>query len=146
MQFMQGDRVLYSFSYAIEEKRYVYFKEGDIVDAFDERTKRLLDQPKGLKQVLLERGLWEEGMLRCCSTGKKGSDEAPDAQLHREDGSCCAVGKMAAQQDFREQRCWLEEVITEANHLGHSHSQVSSRAQLHRACVGAHEEMGSMAQ
>src|SRR5260364_113944 len=62
-------------------------------------------KPKGLRQVLSERGLWRDGMkLKCkrrCEQGRT---------------NCCARMTMANQPDFRAQRGRLEEVIISAGH------------------------------
>jgi hypothetical protein len=64
------------------------------------------DQPKGMKQVLLERGLWVDKLLmKCpkkCSVGSVG---------------CCAKQILELQPDFKEQRSLVQEVIEEAGHL-----------------------------
>jgi hypothetical protein len=63
------------------------------------------DQPKGIKAVLIERGLWVEGLLMHC---KKCDPEATD---------CCARQILNLQPDFAEQHSLVQEVIEAAGHL-----------------------------
>ncbi|CAG8571772.1 10559_t:CDS:2 [Cetraspora pellucida] len=65
----------------------------------------LCGKPKGLKQVLSERGLWRDRMRLVC---KGGCEEG------RID--CCARTTMVNQPDFRTQCGKLEEVIILAGH------------------------------
>ena len=64
------------------------------------------DQPKGMKQVLLERGLWVDKLtMKCrqkCSVGS---------------ADCCAKRLLELQPDFKEQRSLIQEVIDGAGHL-----------------------------
>lgn len=64
------------------------------------------DQSKGVKQVLLERGLWVDKLkLKCrdkCQVGLVG---------------CCAKRLLEAQPDFQKQRSLVQEVIEAAGHL-----------------------------
>ena len=64
------------------------------------------DQPKGMKQVLQERGLWINGLLmKCrekCSIGST---------------TCCAKRILEIQPDFQEQDSLIQEVINAAGHL-----------------------------
>lgn len=62
--------------------------------------------PKGIKQVLMERGLWSNDLRLDCA---KGSDI--DASR------CCARHLMASQPDFQEQRSLVQEVIEDAGHI-----------------------------
>jgi hypothetical protein len=64
------------------------------------------DQPKGVKQVLQERGLWVDGLkLKCRDKCLVGS------------GNCCAKRLLEVQSDFQEQRSLVQEVIEAAGHL-----------------------------
>lgn len=64
------------------------------------------DQPKGIKQVLLERGLWLEGLkLKCKNKCPVGSE------------NCCAKRLLEVQPDFQEQHSLVQEVIEAAGHL-----------------------------
>jgi hypothetical protein len=58
---------------------------------------------KGLRQILLERELWSDGLKRKCAGTCPG------------DG-CCAVSLLEAQEDFSSQRSWLEETVLQAGH------------------------------
>ena len=63
--------------------------------------------PKGLKAVLMERGLWpKEGILLDCR------DDCPEGSV-----SCCARKIIASQPDFKAQKSSIEEVIVKSGHL-----------------------------
>lgn len=62
--------------------------------------------PKGMKQVLLERGLWRRGLLMKCKDG---------CQALATD--CCALRILKEQPDFKEQRSLVQETIESAGHL-----------------------------
>lgn len=64
--------------------------------------------PKGLKQVLEERGLWRSGLLMRCRD-KCVSDS--------ESRTCCATRVLDSQPDFQEQRSLVQEVIEAAGHM-----------------------------
>ena len=64
------------------------------------------DMPKGMKQVLTERGLWREKLLMQCKDTC--AVEATD---------CCAKRILDLQPDFQEQRSLVQEVIDAAGHL-----------------------------
>jgi len=61
----------------------------------------LRGKPKGIKQVLLERGLWRNGMRLDCK---------PKCQIQA-GADCCARQCLRNQPDFQEQRGYLQEVI-----------------------------------
>jgi hypothetical protein len=65
------------------------------------------DQPKGMKQVLTERGLCQPGLRKDCK--KPGCD--PDAT------ACCATCILSLQPDFQEQKSLVQETIEAASHL-----------------------------
>lgn len=67
---------------------------------------------KGLKKVLEERGLWRRGLRLQCR--KPGSDKLLKSCLAG--GSCCARAIIAAEPDFRAQKCRLQEEIEQLNH------------------------------
>jgi len=63
------------------------------------------NQPKGMKQVLVERGLWENRLHMQC-------------KVCPEDGlTCCAKRILERQPDFKSQKSLVQEVIEEAGHL-----------------------------
>lgn len=62
-------------------------------------------QPKGIKIVVQERGLWQKGLSLSCRN-KCGVEK-----------TFCARKIMARQQDFVSQRGMLEEVILAAGHV-----------------------------
>jgi len=63
------------------------------------------NQPKGMKAVLQERNLWKQGLKMQCKNGCEYSATA-----------CCAKRILELQQDFKEQRSMVQEVIEEAGH------------------------------
>jgi len=64
-------------------------------------------EPKGIKKVLQERGLWPEGkfVLDCKEGCTQGST------------SCCARKTMASQSDFQSQRSALEDLVLGRGHV-----------------------------
>ena len=66
-------------------------------------------EPKGMKQILIERGLWKNGLNADCQLCKDKIDD-----INRID--CCARRIISLQPDFLAQRSALEEVILEAGH------------------------------
>jgi hypothetical protein len=65
------------------------------------------DQPKGMKQILMERGLCRAGLKKECK--KPGCD--PDAT------TCCATRILSLQPNFQEQKSLVQEMIEAASHL-----------------------------
>jgi hypothetical protein len=65
------------------------------------------DQPKGMKQVLQERGLWINGLKMKCRD-----------KCLVESVNCCSKRLLEVQPDFQEQRSLVQEVIEAAGHLG----------------------------
>jgi len=70
-------------------------------------------QPKGMRQVLIERGLWRNGLVMQCKKTKHGSGGKckPGAT------DCCAKRILDLQPDFQEQKSLVQEVIEAAGHL-----------------------------
>lgn len=66
-------------------------------------------KPLGLKNVLLERGKWIEGLRLKCGNRV---EIANDVEC-----TCCCIHRMASQPDFINQKSALEEVILENEHL-----------------------------
>lgn len=64
-------------------------------------------QPKGMKEVLRERGMWRNGLLLLCR----------NAKCSIEATSCCATRIMSLQPDFQAQRSLVQETIEAAGHL-----------------------------
>jgi hypothetical protein len=63
------------------------------------------DMPKGMRQVLVERGLWKEKLhMKCKDCDVKAT-------------ACCATRILDLQPDFKEQRSLVQEVIEAAGHL-----------------------------
>ena len=64
------------------------------------------DQPKGMKQVLQERGFWTNGLsMKCWDKRAVGAI------------GCCAKRHLELQPDFQEQHSLVREVIKAAGHL-----------------------------
>jgi len=68
--------------------------------------------PKGLKWVLEERGLWRRGLRLQCR--KPGTDKLLKTCLLG--GQCCARALIADQADFRNQKCQLQEEVEKLSH------------------------------
>ena len=66
------------------------------------------DQPKGIKHVLIEQGLWRLGMLLECKKPKVCSVDSID---------CCAWWLLSQQPNFLEQKSSVQEIIEAAGHL-----------------------------
>jgi hypothetical protein len=66
------------------------------------------DMPKGMKQVLMERGLFSRSLRMQCP--------GPDKCVH-DSTSCCAKRILDLQPDFQEQKSLVQEVIEFAGHL-----------------------------
>ena len=69
------------------------------------------NKPKGLKQVLTERGLWRDGLHLECQLCK-GKNKTNDPTRI----DCCARKIMSLQSDFLAQKSELETVIEKAGH------------------------------
>jgi len=67
------------------------------------------NEPKGMKQVLIERKLWKDELKADCQLCKNKIDD-----INRTD--CCARRIISLQPDFLSQKSALEEVILEAGH------------------------------
>jgi hypothetical protein len=72
----------------------------------DHPEETLRGVPKGMRQVLIERNLWQEGLLKTCSQCRSHVDD-PDRI------SCCAQRILELQPDFQGQRSLLEEIAKE---------------------------------
>jgi hypothetical protein len=64
-----------------------------------------LDKPKGMKQVLVEWGLWNNKLNMQCKA-------CPDDET-----ACCAKRILKLQPDFKGQKSFVQEVIEAAGHL-----------------------------
>ena len=83
----------------------------------DYPIEKLRGQPKGIRQVLVERGLWRERnedgskfLLICPNPTTK---DQPRCNLALK-GECCATTLLQSQQDFKEQKGWLQELVEAA--------------------------------
>jgi len=80
-----------------------FFKNGEkVAQSMNDPT----GVPKGIKVVLMERGLWPSGGIRldCADSCPVGSS------------SCCARAILAAQADFQAQRSGIAEIVEDAGH------------------------------
>ncbi len=66
-------------------------------------------KPKGMKRVLIEHGLWKDGLNADCQLCKDKIDDITQID-------CCAWWIISLQPDFLSQKSALEEVILEAGH------------------------------
>ncbi|TFY70750.1 hypothetical protein EVG20_g2243, partial [Dentipellis fragilis] len=73
---------------------------------FPPQHKEHPNEPKGMRQVLKERGLWRKGLLMQCKE-----------KCHAECTDCCARRILESQPDFKEQKSLVQEVIEAAGHL-----------------------------
>jgi hypothetical protein len=79
------------------------------------RISELQGQPKGQKQVLLERGLW----LDFCTDGTKFLLKCPaknNKYTCDKAGKCCSTALLQSQPDVQNQRGWLQEEIKAAGY------------------------------
>ena len=96
-----------------QKKKTCAIKQGEVItDGHD-----LVGQAKGLRQVLLERGIDIKGMKGKC-VAKKGAPLEEDGtakRVHAGD-SCCMVASLLACEDFKQTQCRLRELINGAGH------------------------------
>ena len=99
--------------------------EGGLVEReFPDSIQRMVDdhnRPKGIKNVLSERGEWKEGMNLICNacTDKKTEEQRIEMEEAgcfggRTRKYCCARYVMKNQPDFLAQREWLREIVEDA--------------------------------
>ena len=76
--------------------------------------------PKGLRLVLIERGLWPNNQTnfrtQCSVPTKNGKGTKSNPQC-LQGGNCCARALLASQPDFKAQKPQLQEAIEQAGHL-----------------------------
>ncbi len=84
---------------------------------FDEnyRISELQRQPKGQKQILMERGLWQDFctngtkfLLNCRAKNNKSTCD--------NSGKCCSTALLQSQPDFHNQKGWLQVKNEAAGH------------------------------
>ena len=85
----------------------------------------LIGQPKGMKRILQERGLWVDGLrTRCPGLKRKAKGETEEQYTARilahkvceKGGNCCAFRVMEDEDDFVNERSLLEIEITARGH------------------------------
>ena len=77
-----------------------------MVFPFDYPDETLREKPKGMKIILQEHGLWNQGLKAFCDK----------SDILLENPKCCARHILAAQEDFRNQKLLLQEIIEELGH------------------------------
>lgn len=73
-------------------------------------------QPKGMKQVLIERGLFRQGLVMLCRK-KNNSDGTQSGGCDTTVTDCCACRIIEHQPDFLEQKSLVQETVEAAGHL-----------------------------
>lgn len=78
-------------------------------------TPELVGQAKGMRQVLLERGLWKEGLKKQCEKqkGEKGQQVVDEC---KNGYTCCALRILESQPDFSSEISLLQTTIEELGH------------------------------
>lgn len=71
----------------------------------------LRGQPKGMAQVLKERGLWRDGLIGTCQACKENRKTTSDS------ADCCMTRILELQKDFSSQKSVLEEIAEEEGQL-----------------------------
>jgi hypothetical protein len=91
---------------------------------FPSNHPELPGEPKGMRQVLVERGHWRDKLVMKCGSRSKnlkqdnGSVAAePAAKCRSGATDCCAKCILDLQTDFLEQKSLIQEVIEKAGHL-----------------------------
>ena len=79
----------------------------------------LVGKPKGMKRILQERGLWQEGLKKQCGEARKEEQETEQHYQARleidrcEKGKgCCALRLLESEPDFLNEKSLLEIEIT----------------------------------
>lgn len=99
-----------------------FFKNGAPIRqpmCFSSTHPQHANQPKGAKAILLERGVWRDGMTLSCKTKK---NQGPGKESERtgcatDKTECCAQSVLAAQPDFQEQKSVIQELLESRGHF-----------------------------
>jgi transposase len=109
----------------IEHVQCMVYMHGDKIWETDTLIpESLVGQPKGLKRVLQERGLWIDGLKKQCGTTKTKEDIETESQSAayteldrcKRGKHCCALRIMENQPDFLAEKSLLEIEITNRGH------------------------------
>jgi len=75
-------------------------------------------EPKGVKTVLTERGLWPNEVIMSRRRKKNFNFICQDCKnnMSKDTVNCCATTLLSAQPDFQAQREWLSEIVESAGH------------------------------
>ena len=83
------------------------FRDGVMPDGSIQKMHYEDGRPKGIKIVLEERGLWQEGLFRICAQCK-------EHQPTRD--NCCAVRILSLQDDFKATKPVIQEIVERHGH------------------------------
>lgn len=72
--------------------------------------------PKGIRQVLVERGLWRNGMKLECDKRTAAQKKNKALRPQCKEDACCASRCLSLQPDFLAQKPWIQEVVEERGH------------------------------
>lgn len=81
---------------------------------FDQDHSQYPGQPKGIKQILAERGLLHNGVNVDCAACKSSLQNDPNRENRT---NCCLRRILALQPDFRNQKSYIVETVENAGHL-----------------------------
>jgi hypothetical protein len=106
LTFQENDVLRFDCTFRNGDKTLPKLPAGSVVSAANARTKELLNEPKGMRQVLMEQGRWADDMVRRCNRGIK--EHTP---------SCCATGALLHTEAFSAVAPRLKELIESRGHI-----------------------------